>query len=67
MFLTVIIGCRELKVHPKVNGAEKGKSLSLYLKAQDLPPKRKVYVEFKLRLLNQLNRNHKEEKGMLSF
>ncbi|XP_056174165.1 uncharacterized protein LOC115687215 [Syzygium oleosum] len=55
-----------LQVFPKGYAANQGKSLTVYLEllgARDLPPKRKVYCEYNLRVLDQLNGNHKEHKG----
>ncbi|WRX08335.1 MATH/TRAF domain - like 1 [Theobroma cacao] len=54
---------RKLTVYPKGNVKFKGKALSLFLElveAEKLPPKRKVYAEYKLRVRNQINGNHME-------
>ncbi|KAI6702758.1 hypothetical protein NL676_011894 [Syzygium grande] len=53
----------KLSVYAKGNVPTEGKSLSMKLQVQDLPPKRKVYAEFYLRVRNQFNRNHEEEKA----
>lgn len=44
----------------------KGKALSVFLElveADKLPPKRKVYAEYKLRVRNQINDSHMEFTG----
>ncbi|KAK3434042.1 hypothetical protein EUGRSUZ_D01489 [Eucalyptus grandis] len=58
----------KLMVYPKGNAANKGEWLSVYLEVQDLTEKMKVYAEFNLRVLDQLNNNNKEKrfKGWLS-
>ncbi|XP_039063781.1 TNF receptor-associated factor homolog 1a-like [Hibiscus syriacus] len=51
----------KLKVYPKGNVKFKGKELSVFLElveADKLPPKRKVYAEYKLQVRNQINDNH---------
>ncbi|KAI6702753.1 hypothetical protein NL676_011889 [Syzygium grande] len=53
----------KLSVYTKGNVPTERKSLSMKLQVQDLPPKRKVYAEFYLRVRNQFNGNHKEEKA----
>ncbi|KAB2068975.1 hypothetical protein ERO13_A08G059800v2 [Gossypium hirsutum] len=53
----------KLTVYPKGNVKFKGKALSVFLElleANKLPPKRKVYAEYKLRVRNQMNDNHME-------
>lgn len=59
----------KLKVFRRRNGAEQGKWLSVYLQAQGLRPRIKMYVEAKLRVLNKTDtNNYKEEtvSGWLS-
>ncbi|XP_048141229.1 MATH domain and coiled-coil domain-containing protein At3g58410-like [Rhodamnia argentea] len=56
----------KLQVYPNGFGPKKGKSLSVYLLLvgnKDLPPKRRVYRECNLRVLDQLNDNHMEKKS----
>lgn len=53
-------------MYPRGNDAEKEKSLSVYLEVQK-PPMRKFYVEFKLRVVDQLKDKNKEKKGMFIF
>ncbi|XP_039166792.1 uncharacterized protein LOC120292590 [Eucalyptus grandis] len=65
------VGEREwkLKVFRQRNGAQQGKWLSVYLQAQGLRPRIKMYVEAKLRVLNKKDtNNYKEEtvSGWLS-
>ncbi|XVE74081.1 hypothetical protein DITRI_Ditri11bG0170500 [Diplodiscus trichospermus] len=53
----------KLTVYPRGNVKFKGKALSVFLElveADKLPPKRKVYAEYKLRVRNQINDNHME-------
>ncbi|PKI55049.1 hypothetical protein CRG98_024556 [Punica granatum] len=55
----------KLKFFPNGTLQGKDKFISLFLElvgALDLPPKRKLYAEYKLRLLDQLNDNHQENK-----
>ncbi|KAK3434067.1 hypothetical protein EUGRSUZ_L00340 [Eucalyptus grandis] len=52
----------KLKVFPQRNGAQEGKSLSVYLQAQGLPPRIKMYVKAKLRVLNKNNPRNNQEK-----
>ena len=61
---------RKLTVYPRGNVKFKGKALSVFLElveAEKLPPKRKVYTEYKLRVRNQINENHKEFTGKLTL
>ncbi|XP_056174389.1 ubiquitin C-terminal hydrolase 13-like [Syzygium oleosum] len=56
----------KLQVYPKGYGSLKGKSFSVFLLLlgnKDFPPKRKVYRECNLRVLDQLNDNHMERKN----
>ncbi|KAL2319946.1 hypothetical protein Fmac_028915 [Flemingia macrophylla] len=60
------VGGREwkLRVHPKGDTTERGKSLSVFLYLTDcdkFPPKRTVYAQFKMRLLDQLRNNYFEK------
>lgn len=45
----------------------KGKSLSIFLLVQDLPPMGKVYAQGHLRVRNQLNFDKEETEGMVFF
>ncbi|KAK3434047.1 hypothetical protein EUGRSUZ_D01484 [Eucalyptus grandis] len=59
---------KKLKVFRQRNGAQQGKSLSVYLQAQGLRPRIKMYVEAKLRVLNKNPTKNKEKEvnGWLS-
>lgn len=63
---TFVLGySRKLKLYPNGLDQAKGNSVSLFLElagTRDLPPKRKVYAEYKLRVPDQLNDNHQERK-----
>ncbi|KAK8555457.1 hypothetical protein V6N13_045988 [Hibiscus sabdariffa] len=64
------IRAKKLTVYPKGNVKFKGKALSVFLElveADKLPPKRKAYAEYKLRVRNQISDNHKEFSGKSSF
>ncbi|XVF22811.1 hypothetical protein REPUB_Repub12eG0203100 [Reevesia pubescens] len=53
----------KLAIFPKGNSNGKGKALSVYLCLAEpdiLPPKQKLYVEFRLRLRDQIKSNHHE-------
>ncbi|KAH8488347.1 hypothetical protein H0E87_024134 [Populus deltoides] len=53
-----------IKVYPKGNGDGKGNSLSVFLELVDggkLPPKKTVWAEYKLRVLDQRHDNHVEK------
>ncbi|KAL9385697.1 hypothetical protein Peur_022707 [Populus x canadensis] len=53
-----------IKVYPKGNAEAKGDSLSVFLELVDgdkLPPKKTVWAEYKLRVLDQRNDKHVEE------
>jgi len=55
---------RRIKVYPKGNGDGKGNSLSVFLELVDggkLPPKKTVWAEYKLRVLDQRHDNHVEK------
>ncbi|XP_030468558.2 uncharacterized protein LOC115687214, partial [Syzygium oleosum] len=52
----------KLLVDQKGNASSQEKSLSVYLEVQRLTPKMKVYAEFSLRVLNQVNEKKKKEK-----
>ncbi|XP_039167598.1 uncharacterized protein LOC104441521 [Eucalyptus grandis] len=52
----------KLKVFPRHNGAQQGKSLSVYLEAQGLRPRTKKYVEAILWVLNKKDTNNKKGK-----
>ncbi|KAJ4958821.1 hypothetical protein NE237_025932 [Protea cynaroides] len=55
----------KINLWPKGHAEEKGKSLSLFLKLDDLTtllPGRGVYVEAKLRVVDQINGKHEENK-----
>ncbi|KAK3434059.1 hypothetical protein EUGRSUZ_L00331 [Eucalyptus grandis] len=58
----------KLKVFPQHIGAQQGKFLSVYLQAQGLRPRIKMYVKAKLRALNKNRTNDKEKtvSGWLS-
>ncbi|XVE76887.1 hypothetical protein DITRI_Ditri13aG0016400 [Diplodiscus trichospermus] len=52
-----------LSVYPNGDSRSKGTSLSLFLclaEASGVPPERSLYVEYKLRVLDQISSNHKE-------
>uniref|UniRef100_A0A2K1XQX7 MATH domain-containing protein n=1 Tax=Populus trichocarpa TaxID=3694 RepID=A0A2K1XQX7_POPTR len=53
-----------IKVYPKGNAEAKGDSLSVFLELVDgdkLPPKKTVWAEYKLRVLDQRHDKHVEE------
>ncbi|KAJ4981772.1 hypothetical protein NE237_032609 [Protea cynaroides] len=55
----------EIIFYPKGNAEEEGKSLSLFLKLDDITtflPDRGVYLDFQLRVVDQINGKHKENK-----
>ena len=57
---------RRRKFYPKGYGDGKGNSLSVYLELVDggkLPLKKTVWVEYKLRVLDQRHGKHVEEKS----
>jgi hypothetical protein len=57
---------RRIDVSPEGNGDGKGNSLSVFLELIDgdeLPPKKTVWAEYKLRVLDQRHGKHVEEKS----
>jgi hypothetical protein len=57
---------RRIKVYPKGNAEAKGDSLSVFLELVDgdkLPPKKTVWAEYKLRVLDQRHGKHVEQKS----
>ncbi|KAG7614752.1 MATH/TRAF domain [Arabidopsis thaliana x Arabidopsis arenosa] len=61
-----VVGTRKwrIKVHPRGSMGEKDKSFSVYLSALGFvnnAPKTKTYARFKLRVLDQVSRNHVEK------
>ncbi|KAI4372691.1 hypothetical protein MLD38_010891 [Melastoma candidum] len=55
----------KLKVFPQGNKAENGKLLTIFLElvgASSFSPKRKLYAEYNLRVVDQLNANNRERK-----
>jgi hypothetical protein len=68
-YLSLYFGYRKLRLEPEGFGTEVDTFISLYLKLDDsesLPPKRKLYAKYKLRIRNQILNNHLEETGMFS-
>ncbi|XP_059461999.1 MATH domain and coiled-coil domain-containing protein At3g58370-like [Corylus avellana] len=59
----------KLKLYPKGSRTGSGTWLSLYLSLDDsetLPPNRKLYAKYKLRIRDQINSNHLEETSLCS-
>jgi hypothetical protein len=58
--------CRRLKVFPKGESDEKGKSLTVFLEllnCERFPSNRTLYAKFKLRILDQLHNKYYEKTG----
>jgi speckle-type POZ protein len=58
--------CRRLKVFPKGESDEKGKSLTVFLEllnCERFPSNRTLYAKFKLRILDQLHDKYYEKTG----
>ncbi|KAM5554589.1 hypothetical protein ABKV19_022804 [Rosa sericea] len=56
----------KLRVWPKGNTAQRDKAISIYLNLDDwksLPPKRALYVKYKLRILDQVSGKHEQITG----
>ncbi|KAI4354742.1 hypothetical protein L6164_003586 [Bauhinia variegata] len=56
----------KLRVYPKGNASQNGNNLSFFLfltNCDRFPPKRTVYAEYKLRILDQLNQKNYEKKA----
>jgi hypothetical protein len=59
-----------LNLYPKGSGIGSGTCLSLYLfldGSKSLPPNRKVYAKYKLRIRDLINSNHLENLGLFSL
>ncbi|KAL3817953.1 hypothetical protein ACJIZ3_003858 [Penstemon smallii] len=60
----------KIQLYPMGKGSGTGSYISMYLtlaEPQNLPPASKIYAEFTLRILDQLNRNHYFGKGKILF
>lgn len=70
-YLLLVFHFRKLKIYPKGDGGEQGKSLSLYLilVSKNIAPARRLgaWAEFKLLLKNQKHGNDIERKSKINI
>jgi hypothetical protein len=69
LYLYILDIYRKLKLYPKGSGTGVGTCLSLYLilgNSETLPPNRKFYAKYKLRIRDQIHSNHCEKTGLFS-
>jgi hypothetical protein len=68
--LSLYFGYRKLSLYPEGNGTGVDTYLSIFLRLDDdlesLPPNRKLYAKYKLRIRDQVHGNHLEKTGMFS-
>jgi hypothetical protein len=61
---------RRLKVFPKGDADEKGKSLTVFLEltnCERFPSNRTLYAKFKFRILDQLHNKYYEKTGVITL
>jgi hypothetical protein len=65
--LSLYFGYRKLRLNPKGFGTGTGTCLSLFLffgDSEALPPNKKLFAKYKLRVRDQIHGNHHEETGL---
>jgi hypothetical protein len=70
LYLCILDIYMKLILNPKRSDTGADTYLSLSLKLDDsesLPPNRKLYAKYKLRIRSQINSNHLEETGLFSL